>query len=102
RDVDPVLDVPAQREQAAAQGAVAGRAVGDRGAVFGQQGELGVAGVDVVREHAARGDQPVPAVGVQVVPGPGGEPGPGRDCGQVLVDVRGEPDALAEQLRAGV
>ena len=94
--------VAMKREKAAAQGAVAGRAVRDRGAVFGQQGELGVAGVDVVREHAARRDQAVAAVGVQVVPGTREQPGHGRDLGQVLVDVRGEPDALAEQLRAGV
>ena len=70
--------------------------------MLGQQRELGVAGMHVVREDAALGDQTVLAVGVQVMHRAGKQPGHRGDLGDVLVDVRGEPDALAEELRADV
>ena len=63
----------------------------DRRAAARPAGELGVGGVHVVGEHAARGDQTVRVVAVQVVAAAGEQAGHRGDLGQVLVDVRGEP-----------
>ena len=56
----------------------------------------------VVRQHAARPEQPVPVVGVGVVRVLREEPAHGVDLGAVLVDVRGEQRAVdvAEHRRA--
>ena len=96
------LDVPAQREQPAAQRAVARRAVRDRRARLRQHVQLGVVGVDVVREHAAPAEEPAPVVGVGVVLVIREQPAHGVDLGAVLVDVRGEQRAVdvAEHRRA--
>ena len=78
RDPDAVLDVAAQREQPAAEGGVAGRAVGDRRAAPGEHAELGVGRVHVVGEHGALAEQAVRVVGVDVVLGLGEQLAPPR------------------------
>ena len=98
---DAVLDVPGQREQPAAQGRVAGRAVRGPRAGLAHQVQFVVGGVHVVREHAPVGDQAVPVVGVDVVRGAREQVGDGRDLGQVLVDVRGEPDSAVDWMPEG-
>ncbi len=69
---------------------------------LGQQVELGVVGMHVVRQHAARPEQPVPVVGVGVVRVLREQPAHGVDLCAVLVDVRGEQRAVdvAEHRRA--
>ena len=54
RHTDAVLDVPAQREQPAAQGGLLVGQCATQRPVLGHQLQLGVGGVDVVGEHAAR------------------------------------------------
>ncbi len=104
RDPHSVVEVPAQREQPAAQRGVAGRAVRDGGALRAEQPQLPVGRVHVVRQHAPRADQAVPVVGVDVVVRVVEQGGHLLDLGQVLVDVRGEPGPgyVLEHRAAGV
>ncbi len=62
-----VLDVLAQREQPAAEGGVARRAVRDAGAALGKERELAGGRMDVVCVDASAADQPVPGVAREVV-----------------------------------
>ena len=94
RDAHARRDVAPQREHPRAEGGVARRAVGHRGAPGRQHVELGVGRVHVVRQHRAATQQAVVVVGVDVVVPVRELVGDRGDLGVVLVDVGGEAGAV--------